>query len=524
MAGRRVAVLDVQELVRRLWTDQSAREIAREMGLSRNTVADYERIAKEQGWLVGDSPDPSTIAQVMKRRAQEVARQSSSVEAYRELVLGWLSQKVEGTAIHALLKERGFQGSYSAVRRFIRRAAKHEPQICIRVEVPPGQEAQVDFGYAGKIFDPEQGRLRSAWAFVMVLSHSRHQYVELVWRQDVGTWLRLHRNAFEFFGGVPRSVVLDNLKAGIVQACQNDPEIQRSYRELASAYGFIIHPCRPRTPRHKGKVEKGGVHYVKRNCLAGRAFASLREANDHAQDWCLNTAGLRVHGTIRRQPIRVFEEVEKPVLQPLPAARYDIQIWKQATLHRDGYVVFENAFYSAPHRLVEKKLWVCGTSECVKIYDEWELVANHKTAESPGVRRTIKDHLPAEYLAYLENTPERCRERALEVGSHAAELVSLLLAERPSDRLPAVQSILKLREKYSASRLDAACQRALAFGELRVSCIRSILEKGLDRQAMPGQGCQPSADVAQRPRFARDWTDFFPGPGESEEKCLPTLN
>jgi transposase len=176
--------------------------------------------------------------------------------------------KVEVTAIHQRLQERGYTGSYSSVRRFVQRLEPSSPEVTVRVETRPGEEGQIDFGYAGRMIDPETGRLRRAWAFVLVLSWSRHEYVEFVFDQTVATWLRLHRNAFEFLGGAPERVVIDNLKAGIAQVCFHEPQAQHTYRECAEHYGFLISACRPRTPEHKGKVEQGGVHYVKRNWQA----------------------------------------------------------------------------------------------------------------------------------------------------------------------------------------------------------------------------------------------------------------
>ncbi len=198
---------------------------------------------------------------------------------------------------------------------------------CVRVEVLPGEQAQVDFGYARLTLDPT-GRLRKTWAFVMTLSHSRHQFVELVYDQTVETWLACHVHAFAFFGGVPKTIVLDNLKAAILKACRENPLVQRAYRELAEHYDFLIDPNPPAMPHLKGKVEKGGVHYVKRNFLAGRDPEPTVELNVKAREWCLRTAGERVHGTTRKQPIRVFETVERQALLPLPVAVYDLAVWK----------------------------------------------------------------------------------------------------------------------------------------------------------------------------------------------------
>jgi transposase len=196
------------------------------------------------------------------------------------------------------------------VKRFLRRVAPCARPATLRLEGAPGEEGQVDFGFAGEVLDPAVGRLRRAWVFVMVLAFSRHQYAEAAFDQNVETWLRLHRAAFDFILGVPRRIVLDNLRAAIVRAALYDPEVQRSYREFAEHYGFLIAPCRPRTPEHKGKVEQGGVHYVKRNAPAGRAFRDLGDMNRHLRGWCLETAGRRVHGTTKQVPLEVFEQVE----------------------------------------------------------------------------------------------------------------------------------------------------------------------------------------------------------------------
>ena len=209
----------------------------------------------------------------------------SSVEPYRELVVKLRQEGVEIAAIHERLKERGYTGSYSSVYRFVRNLEPLEPEVTVRVETRPGEEAQVDFGFAGRMIDPETGELRKTWAFVMTLSWSRHQYVEFVFDQKVETWLRCHRNAFAFFGGVPERVVIDNLKAGIVRACWDEPQAQQAYRECAEHYDFLITPCRPRTPEHKGKVEQGGVHYVKRNFLGGREPTTITQANRDVLRW-----------------------------------------------------------------------------------------------------------------------------------------------------------------------------------------------------------------------------------------------
>jgi len=296
-------VTDIRELVRRLRMGEPDRRIARDLGMSRNTVARYRARAEPRGLLTDDLPLLDALVRLLPP-AEPAARpphEQSQVEPFREQVQALRARGVEGQAIwQILVDQHGFTGSYSAIKRFLRRLTPARDGATIRLEVAPGAEAQVDFGFAGPFLDPETNRVRRAWVFVMTLSFSRHQYAELVFDQTIETWVRLHRAAFEFFGAVPRRIVLDNLRAAIVHAALYDPEVQRTYRECAEHYGFLIAPCRPRTPEHKGKVEQGGVHYVKRNALAGRSFRDLHDGNRHLWRWCLEIAGRRLHGTRSR--------------------------------------------------------------------------------------------------------------------------------------------------------------------------------------------------------------------------------
>ncbi len=513
MAGRRHEVTDVREVVRRLHLGEPERRIARELGLSRNTVASYRRWAERHALLSGPLPDAATLAALLRPPARErPPHEQSTVAPFKEQVVGWRQQGVEGQAIFQLLVEQhGFAGSYSSVKRFLRRLEPAAPRATVRIETPPGHEAQVDFGPAGLLFDPDAGRCRKAWAFVMTLSYSRHEYVEFVFDQTVATWCRCHRAAFEWFHGVPRRVVIDNLKAAIVHAVWHDPEVQRVYRECAEHYGFLIAPCRPRTPEHKGKVEQGGVHYVTRNCLAGRAFRDVHDANGHALRWCLDTAGRRIHGTIKQQPLVLFETVERAALLPLPATPWLPVTWKQAKLHPDCHVVFAGAYYSAPHRLIGHRLWVRATASQVQLFHEHALVATHLAAR-PGQRRTLHEHLPPDKVHFLLQTPRWCQEQAAAIGPTCAAFLAQLLGDRPLDRLRGAQGVLRLAQRYGAARLEAACARAAAAGEYRYLTVKTILAAGLDRQPHLEFSPAPAAP-APVPRHARPWTDFFPDPG-----------
>jgi transposase len=487
--------MDIREMLRRLRQGESNRAVARDMGVDRKTVRRYRIWAAEQGLLEGPLSPLSELHQLLGETLSSPLppQNTSSVEPYREVVTKLLKGGVEIAAIHERLKERGYEGSYSSVYRFVRKLEPLTPDVTVRVETKPGEEAQVDFGYAGRMIDPQTGELRKTWAFVMTLSWSRHQYAEFVFDQKVETWLRLHRNALAFFGGVPERIVLDNLKAGIARACLHEPQAQQSYRECAEHYGFLIAPCRPRTPKHKGKVEQGGVHYVKRNFLGGRQPTTITQANRDVLRWTQSTAGQRIHGTTKEQPLARFE-IERQTLRPLPGTPYDLAVWKQVKLHRDCYLVFDHAYYSAPFRLVGQPLWLRGGTQEVQIYTaDYKLVATHTRAQRPGRRLTNLDHLPPQKVPGLILTRDGCRQQASEIGPAAREVVGRLLDHRPEDRLRTAGRLLRLGERFGPQRLEAACARALRFDDPAYMTVKRILEQGLEAQELPAIEPPPPA-------------------------------
>ena len=503
MPTGRIDVLDIREIIRRLQAGDGERQIARDTGRSRNTVKKYKQWAEAEGLLeVGELPDPKSLEERLEAvKPPPSPGPSSSVEPYRDFVEEKLRDGVEKKALHGLLKERGFTGSYSALRRFAARIEGREPEKFVRVETAPGEEAQVDFGYAGELFDPVSARMRKSWVFVMTLSFSRHQYTEIVFDQRVETWIALHVRAFEFFGGVPARVVVDNLKAAIVRAVLHDPEAQRSYRDLAEHYDFLISPCRPRTPRHKGKVESG-VHYVKRNALAGREFRDINEANEHLSRWVLEVAGRRDHGTTHEEPLERFER-EKETLKALALSRYEVSVWKKAKVHPDCHVVFDYSYYSVPHRLVGQKVMLRATSSRVEIYHEHQRVTSHRRATRRGEWITNLEHYPPEKVQGLLPEPVRLREESQRVGPSVGEFIDRLLGDKPLDRLRGAQGVLRLAKRFGTKRLEAACRRALSYDEIRYVTVKSILEKELDLVEEPADILQLPGPLPKTSRFAR---------------------
>jgi hypothetical protein len=387
-----------------------------------------------------------------------------------------------------------------------------QPDAVVRVEAKPGSEAQVDFGFAGWVVDPADGRARKAWVFVLVLSWSRHLYAEIVFDQRLETWLLCHQHAFDYLGGVPTRIVLDNLKSAIVHASVHEPVAQRSYRECAEHYGFLIDPNPPLSPWLKGKVEQGGVHYVKRNFLAGRDPEPRDELNRKLRDWGEQVAGVRVHGTTRQAPLERFRTVERDALAPLPRDPYDLAVWAKLQVHRDCHVTFAQSDYSAPFGLVGQDLWVRGGSRTVEIYTaDHHLVATHQRASAPGLRTTLPTHLPAEKVPGLVLNREDCQAQATGMGPATGAIVERLLAHRPEDRLRVAGRLLRLATTYGAERLERACARAEACGEGDYGGVKRILQGGLDGAPLPAVVTASPTGPPQVYTFVRPVSELVAG-------------
>lgn len=494
---RRLKYMDIREILRRLREQHSDRRIAKDLNINRRTVQRYRAWAIAENLFNGPLPDHETLSARLPTE-QKPPQNSSGVEPYRGNVEQWIKEHVRVSAIYERLKERGYSGSYASVLRLARQIDPKTPEAVVRVECQPGEEAQVDFGYVGMMLDAE-GCLHKTWSFVMVLSWSRHAYVEFVTDQTIATWLTCHRHALEYFGGVPSRIVIDNLKAGITRAVWDEPQLQMAYRECAEHYGFLVHPCRPRTPEHKGKVERG-VDYVEGNFLGGRGELSLSQANREVRAWCLGKAGNRIHGTTKERPLERFSQVEQSRLKALPAEAYDIAIWSQHKLHRDCHLVFEGSYYSAPFRFLGQSLWICAGTRQVRIYnDKYEMVATHDRATKPGERQTHRDHLPPQKLPGLERNRSDLLEQAGKIGPATQKLAEILLADPALDQLHPVGRLLRLQEKHTAERLEAACQRALEYDDLSYKTVKRILVNHLEKQPATTLVETPPARTFARP-------------------------
>ena len=331
MANRLKAakVLSIQTLHERGW---SQRRIARELGISRGAVLRHlQKLADSTTRAKAAENSNSTTCEKAPTGSAEPTENSNSTtsaadcakaptgsdgskslcQPLREVIIGKLNQGLAAQRIYQdLCNEHGFEGKYPSVRRFVRKLKNATSLPFRRIEVAPGEEAQIDFGTGAPIID-ENGKRRRTHVLRVVLSHSRKGYCEVVYRQTTDALIGCLENAFGHFGGVPKTIVPDNLKTAVIKADWYDPDLNPKLQSFCEHYGTALLPTKPRTPRHKGKVERG-VDYVQENALKGRTFTSLQEQNAHLQCWEATIADTRIHGTTRKQVRKAFEEDERP--------------------------------------------------------------------------------------------------------------------------------------------------------------------------------------------------------------------
>ncbi|MBN6742505.1 IS21 family transposase [Acidithiobacillus sp. MC6.1] len=502
----------IRQILVRMRQGDTDREIARSGLMGRKKLGALRRDVAQRGWLDAHQPLPedAELAAALQHQAQPASTQrESSLKPFEAQITRWAAEGIQGTTIHAaLVRNHGFTGSYSAVKRAIRRLLPATPpKATMRLTFAPGEAVQVDFGAGPDMVDPVTGEIRKTWFFVMTLCWSRHQYAEIVWDQKVMTWLACHRHAFQWFGGIPDRVIIDNAKCAITKACINDPTVQRAYAECAEGYAFRIDPCPPYDPAKKGIVESG-VKFVKRSFLPLREFRHRDDANRQLQEWIL-LVGNRVHGTTQLHPLNQFVTVEKALLQPLPDAPVQLSEWTRPKVHRDAHVQYAKGYYSVPYRLIGQTLWLRATDTTIRVYQEHALVATHPRLSQPGTFSTVADHLPPEGQAWQSHDLQWCLQMAKAIGPHCHGVVHQLFIDRVLVNLRTVQNILRLREKYTPERLEAACERALRFGNPRYGTIAQILKKGLDQEALAPAGPENGSVYTRDGRFLRDTTKLF---------------
>lgn len=426
--------------------------------------------------------DRGTVREILKRieNGEEIKRKPvpTIIDPYKEIIDTKINQELSATRIYQdLSSEYGYTGSYDTIKRYVREYKKSNAKVYMVNNTLPSEEAQVDFGYIGKIHDPS-GNLKKAWVFCMVLCYSRLMYCETVFDQEVKTFIRCHEHAFKYFGGVPKTVKIDNLKAAILEANFYEPVYQKQYEEFAKYYNFLSIPCRVKTPTDKAKVESG-VKYVKNNFFKGRNFKDYEEYKTKLDLWLEDICNSRIHGTTKKIPKEVFETEEKSKLNPLPNKDYDFSTWVTRKVNTNCHISFDSNFYSVPYSFINQEVTVQISDKVIRIYGNNELLATHLKLNSKGEFSTNPSHYPKYKVQTKTELQFSYRNKMQEIGPYALKFFDLILEKQQNYWGKPIYGVLKLKEKYGSQVIEKACMRAVTFNSIKYQTVKNICEKGL---------------------------------------------
>lgn len=484
-------MVELDELLFRWQQGENISQLSRSLGQSRQTVRAYLKRAEHLGFTRdADDARRATVVRAMLRKAPAAASPArDELVPWLEQIRQWCEEPdMTAKQVWRLLRRQGLKASYQSVNRFIQEnVTTPTPRTTVRLETPPGRQAQVDFG---KVRVRVGDTLVWLWVFVMTLSYSRHRFVRFVPRQDLPSWLDCHVRAFEFFGGVPETILLDNLKAGVVRPDLYDPTINRAYAELERHFGFIADPAKVRTPEHKGKVERS-MPVVRQQLVAGRQYADLAELNEAALSWCREEVGTVCHGTTQEPPVMRFERDERCSLKPLPVAVFANPTWAECKVHPDHHIVFERSYYSVPTRYVGKTVWVRATFRLIEIFCNEELIKTHPRASCRGTWQTDDNDYPPQAKAFLFFHPAHCKAKAAELGEDVSRMMQAILADNALRNLRKGQALLRLGEKYGPERLNEACRHLLDFDSTELRRLQQVLERGVPAAAAAPPAAAP---------------------------------
>jgi len=453
----------IQALLELGW---SYRRIQKETGVRRETVARYDPKAAKV--ITGSGAKPAMV----------IAGSQALARPYAELIEAGLSRGLTAQRIwQDLVEMEAYPHGYQTVQRYARKFKRRRPEVADVMEHPAGEEGQMDFVRGAPTLDAT-GHWRRPWVMRITLSCSKHGYQEGLFGQEQLSLLRAMERGFSFFGGVPRVIRVDNMKAAVARACLFDPDLSQVFEAFAKHWGFIPLPSRPYHPEENGIAENSGG-YVKNNALKDRRFDSLEEHNRYLDHWNRTVAQLRIHGTTRRQVLTHFLEVEKPLLRPLADAPFRIFRAGTRSVHPDGHVEVDTHLYSVPHNLVGQKVRVHWDEHLVRVYANGQAVSVHLYDKRPGYS-TTPEHRPAHKPARQQAYQELLLTKAERIGDHALAWARAAVEERDVRAYRLLQGVISLTRTHPRERVDWACGVALQSRAFRYRTVRRLTEQAAE--------------------------------------------
>jgi hypothetical protein len=518
MVYREVSMIEIKEILLRIVSKSSIRNISDSLGIHRDTIKNYIALARKHGFdPCKDSKDMITDELIQKIKSSISISKNKNLLIpgdelllpHKETIEKYLKSGLKGSKIIVLLSRQGIAVTKASFYRFLRNSCEsyNRKNITVRLpEVDPGLYCQADFGRLGKIWDKAANKLRVVWALVITLCYSRHMFIYITFKQDMTTVIAGFEAAWAYFGGITELVIVDNPKTIIDRSDRCDPKINKTFLEYAQYRQFIIDPANVAHPRGKPIVERG-VPYVRDNFFAGETFLDINDCQDRATAWCSFVAGTRVHGSTGKVPIVVFEEIEKDKLIAYAYDRYDIALWAICKVHPDHHIRFRNSLYSLPTKYIGKHVEVRGDSALVKIYHAGNLIKVHKTVAA-GKRSTDFNDYPAELTPYtLRNPNYQIKEGYKKDPAIGSYIEQILTGPYPWHRLRSAQKILRLADKYGAGRMAAALTKAKAYSIYDMRRIENMLKNGVEAD-MPMLKETPVQLKIEELKFLRDSFSF----------------
>lgn len=465
----------------------SNRAIHRATGIHRDTISFYRRRFENGPKVTADSagssgqngPKVTTDPPPLPRTNSALILPHRQV-IYDKSLLGLTAQRI----YQDLVEEADYRGSYETVKRYVRKLRKRMARFYERLPTIPGKEAQIDFG-KGSCKILHNGKWRRPWLFKATLSFSAHAYEELVWTQDLETFLRCIEHAFAEFGGVPETVKLDNLKSGVLQACFYEPEIHPLFLAFAKHYGFVPNPCAPRSPHHKGRIERD-IGYTKSNALKGREFLSVEQGNQFLRHWNKRWARTRIHGSTRQQVWKRFTEAEKPVLKELPPSPFTYFKVGKRKVDVHGHLEVAGCFYSVPYRYIGQHLTVHYNQLWVRVFEDQTLLVEHRPLSRKGHWISLAEHKPPYSPISQEQAEGWQCTKAKQIGPSCHRIVYRILCSGHPLAIRKTRGILALAKKYQPHVLEEGCLQALAAGQLLYRSVAHYCER-IAQTALPPQ-------------------------------------
>lgn len=474
---------------------RSQREIARSLVLGAGTVSDYLKRARVAGldWATASALSEAEIDSRLFRQAERPARDRAAVDfatVHQELKRVGVTLQLLWVEYQEAVRARNDGSEPYQYSQFCERYREWRKKlgVSLRQVHRAGEKAFVDFsGKRPRIIDRVTGEVREAELFVMTLGASNYTYAEATLTQKLADFVAATVRAFEYFGGVPEVLVPDQLRSAVSGPDRYDPDINSTYLEMAKHYGVAVVPARPGKPRDKAKVENA-VLVVQRWILARlrhRSFWSLGELNGAIAE-LVEELNHRPFQKLEGSRATAFESLDRPMLHPLPARRYELGVWARAKVHIDYHVAFDDRFYSVPVSLVGARVEVRATQSVVEIFSRGERVASHPRCHGPkGSAMTNEEHRPHAHREYGKWPPARLVAWATTLGPSIAQVVERMLSRHPRPELAyrPVLGVIRLGDRYGTARLERACARALAASHLdgaRYRYIESMLKLGLE--------------------------------------------